>query len=54
QFFGEVNIDRHSHALTVDFRDIDGTSIFSKTLQPVRGPFGEGFFHDRDMDRFEG
>lgn len=46
QFFGEVNIDRWSHALTVDFRDINGVSIFSKTLQPVHGLFG-----GRDQDR---
>jgi alkaline phosphatase D len=33
QFFGEVNI--HSTAeLTVDFRDINGVSVFQKTLQP--------------------
>ncbi len=34
QFFGEVNIDGQSRALTVDLRDIDGASVFSKTLQP--------------------
>lgn len=33
QFFGEVNIDPDSHALTVDLRDPDGRSIFCKTLQ---------------------
>ena len=32
QFFGEVNIDKKSRAMTVDFKDIDGHSIFSKTL----------------------
>lgn len=32
QFFGEVNIDPDSHALTVDLRDPTGTSIFSKVL----------------------
>ena len=34
QFFGEVNIDGRSGALTVDLRDIDGASVFSKTLPP--------------------
>ncbi|WAK04033.1 alkaline phosphatase D family protein [Methylobacter sp. YRD-M1] len=32
QFFGEVNIDRKSRALTVDLKDIEGTTVFSKTL----------------------
>ncbi len=32
QFFGEVNIDKHSQALTVDLKDINGSSVFSKTL----------------------
>ncbi len=32
QFFGEVNIDKHSQALTVDLKDINGLSVFSKTL----------------------
>jgi alkaline phosphatase D len=32
QFFGEVNIDPDSRALTVDLRDIDGTSVYRKTL----------------------
>lgn len=34
QFFGEVNIDADSAQLTVDLRDIDGQSVFSKTLSP--------------------
>jgi alkaline phosphatase D len=34
QFFGEVNIHSHSADLTVDLRDINGISVFSKTLQP--------------------
>lgn len=33
QFFGEVNIDPDSHALSVDLRDIEGTSVYRKTLQ---------------------
>ena len=36
QFFGEVNIDRHAN-LTVDLRDLNGTSLFSKTLAPQAG-----------------
>jgi alkaline phosphatase D len=32
QFFGEVNIDPYTRAMTVDLRDIDGISVFSKTL----------------------
>jgi alkaline phosphatase D len=37
QFFGEVNIDARSGALTVDLRDIGGASVFSKTLAPRMG-----------------
>jgi alkaline phosphatase D len=33
QFFGEVNIEAHSGDMTVDLRDIDGASVFSKTLR---------------------
>ncbi|MEQ1559856.1 MAG: alkaline phosphatase D family protein [Methyloglobulus sp.] len=32
QFFGEINIDKYNQTLTVDLKDIDGTSVFSKTL----------------------
>jgi alkaline phosphatase D len=35
QFFGEVNIDAQSRSMTVDLRDINGASVFSKTLQPA-------------------
>ena len=34
QFFGEVNVQAHSADLTVDLRDINGTSVFSRRLQP--------------------
>jgi alkaline phosphatase D len=34
QFFGEVNIHAHSAEMTVHLRDINGLSVFSKTLQP--------------------
>jgi alkaline phosphatase D len=37
QFFGEVNIDSRTAELTVDLRDINGTSVYSKTLQPRLG-----------------
>lgn len=37
QFFGEVNIDAQSCELTVDLRDINGASVYSKTLQPRMG-----------------
>ncbi len=37
QFFGEVNIDARSAALTVDLRDLGGASVFSKTLAPRFG-----------------
>jgi alkaline phosphatase D len=35
QFFGEVNIDRDTKAMTVDLKDIAGTTVFSKTLPTV-------------------
>jgi alkaline phosphatase D len=34
QFFGEVNIDSRTTGMTVDLRDINGVSVFSRTLQP--------------------
>jgi alkaline phosphatase D len=34
QFFGEVNIDAQGGDLTVNLRDIDGVSVYRKTLQP--------------------
>lgn len=37
QFFGQVDIDAHSAALTVTLKNIDGTPVFSKVLDPVRG-----------------
>lgn len=37
QFFGEVNVDAMGHALTVDLRDIDGQTVFTKTVAAVRG-----------------
>ncbi|TWG88870.1 alkaline phosphatase D [Cupriavidus gilardii J11] len=35
QFFGEVNIDPRTRELTVDLRDLDGVSQFSRTLGAV-------------------
>ena len=37
QFFGEVNIEAPGADLTVNLRDIDGVSVFRKTLQPRWG-----------------
>jgi len=34
QFFGEVNIHAHSAEMVVDLRDLSGTSVFNKALQP--------------------
>lgn len=42
QFFGEVNINHRSKAMTVELKDIDGDVVFSKTLSSgnKRGSFG--------------
>ena len=37
QFFGDVQIDAKTAALTVHLRDIDGASLWSTTLAPRRG-----------------
>ncbi len=37
QFFGEVNIDKRSQALTVDLKDIYGTTVFRKSLPAKAG-----------------
>lgn len=42
QFYGDVNIDRHDAALTVSLKDIDGQSVFSKTLEPEHDHHGHG------------
>jgi alkaline phosphatase D len=36
QFFGQVDIDARSKELTVALKDINGTSVFAKTLTPQR------------------
>ena len=36
QFFGQVDIDAKSHAMTVTLKDLGGDSLFSKTLLPMR------------------
>jgi alkaline phosphatase D len=45
QFFGEVNIDRKTQAMTVDLKDIEGDVVFSQTL-PASQHSNKG--HDRD------
>ena len=37
QFFGEVNIDRHSKQMTVDLKDINGNVVYTNTLEPNPG-----------------
>lgn len=37
QFFNEVNIDAHSHDMTVDLLDVSGLSAFTTTLQARLG-----------------
>jgi alkaline phosphatase D len=37
QFFGQVDIDRATRALTVTLKDLDGVAVFSKTLKPRFG-----------------
>jgi len=37
QFYGDVQIDQRSEHMTVKLKDVDGKTVFSKTLQPVRG-----------------
>ncbi len=34
QFYGDVAIDQYSAEMTVSLKDIDGTPVFSQTLQP--------------------
>ncbi|MEU5883708.1 alkaline phosphatase D family protein [Spirillospora sp. NPDC047279] len=36
QFFGQVEIDGRSSALTVNLRDLDGTTLYTQTLTPRR------------------
>ncbi|MBB3196738.1 alkaline phosphatase D family protein [Roseateles terrae] len=36
QFFGQVDIDARSRALTVTLKDLTGASLYSKTLEPRR------------------
>ena len=37
QFFGQLDIDHRSKALTVVLKDLKGASLFTKTLEPQRG-----------------
>jgi len=41
QFFGEVNIDRKIRAMMVDLKNINGATVFNKTLSAKPE-------HDRD------
>lgn len=50
QFFGEVNIDKSSRAMTVDLKDIDGATVFSKTL-PAEAEHKRDREYDREQDR---
>jgi len=50
QFFGEVNIDKSSRAMTVDLKDIDGATVFSKTLA-AEAEHKRDREYDRDQDR---
>ena len=34
QFFGQVDIDGESEAMTVTLKDLAGTSLFAQTLTP--------------------
>ena len=36
QFFGEVEIDGHTQQLTVTLRDVEGTALYTKRLDPRR------------------
>ena len=37
QFFGQVDIDARSRAMTVTLKDLQGQSLYRKTLWPERG-----------------
>jgi alkaline phosphatase D len=37
QFFGQVDIEAKTHAMTVTLKDLYGDSLYRKTLVPVRG-----------------
>jgi alkaline phosphatase D len=43
QFFGQIDIDEHSKVLSVALKDLNGTKLFGKQLEP-RPPKGD---HDR-------
>ena len=43
QFFGQVDIDAKTRAMTVTLKDLAGTSLYAKTLAPQRG--GQGAVH---------
>ena len=37
QFFGQVDIDAKTRAMTFTLKDLQGTSLCAKTLAPQRG-----------------
>jgi len=37
QFFGQIDIDEHSKVLSVALKDLDGTKVFAKQLEPRPG-----------------
>lgn len=37
QFFGQVDIDAKTRAMTFTLKDLQGTSLYAKTLAPQRG-----------------
>ena len=45
QFFGQVDIDAKTQAMTVTLKDLAGTSLYAKTLAPQR--CGQGPVHPR-------
>ena len=36
QFFGQLDIDHRSQALTVTLKDLNGQSLYTQTLEPQR------------------
>jgi alkaline phosphatase D len=46
QFFGQVDIDRRTSAMTVRLKDVDGATVFKQELEPARGHKGKGRYRD--------
>jgi alkaline phosphatase D len=47
QFFGQIDIDEHSKALSVALKDLNGTKVFGKRIDP------QPLKHDRGDDRWD-